>query len=161
MNKGLMITRIMGTVEQSVPNILGRVLPKRVKRMIFVSSFIAHIQNCRQSNSNKTLLSKLNLLMQLSADDKALDLPMRLHNRIWGNIHVEEILRYKNLEITSIDEIVHMEFATPQIRTISEEIVKATPEWLKYDSNTKMRADLIKLFKNLGELLQPQKLSMA
>lgn len=159
MNKGLMITRLMGTLEESVPNILGRVLSKRVKRMIFVSSFIAHIQNCRQSD--KTLLSKLNLLMQLSADDNALDLPMRLHNRIWGNIQVEEILRDKNLELSSIDEIIHMEFVTPQIRTISEEIVKATPEWLKYDSNTKMRADLIKLFKNLGELLQPQKLLVA
>ena len=159
MNKGLIITRMMGTLEDSVPNILGRVLPKRVKRMIFVSSFIAHIQNCRQSD--KTLLNKLNILMQLSADDNALDLPMRFHNRIWDNIHIEEILRDKNLEITSIDKIIHMEFVTPQIRTISEEIVKATPERLKYDSNTKMRADLIKLFKNLGELLQPQKLLVA
>lgn len=154
-----MLTRIMGALEESIPNVLGKVLPKRAKRMIFVSSFIAHIQNCRPSD--KTLLSKLNLLMQLSADDNALDLPMRLHNRIWGNIQVEEILRDKNLALTSIDEIVHMQFITPQIRTISEEIVKATPEWLKYDSNTKMRADLIKLFKNLGELLQPQNLSVA
>lgn len=154
MNKGLIRSRLFRALEASVPEILGKVLPRRAKRMIFVSSFIAHIQNCQ--TSDKTLLNKLNLLMQLSADDNALDLPMRLHNRIWGNIQIEEILRDKNLAVSSIDEIVHMEFVTPQIRTISEQIVKATPEWLKYDSNTKMRADLIKLFKNLGELLQPQ-----
>lgn len=157
MNKGTLTTKIMEILGEKVPSILGKVLSKRTKRIIFVSSFIAHIQNCQ--SSNKTLLSKLNTLMELSSDDNALDLPMRFHNRIWANAQIDEIFREKNLQLLSINEIVHMEFSSPQIRTMSEQIVKTTPDWLKYDSNTKMRADLIKLFKHLGDLLQPQQLA--
>lgn len=152
MSKDTLATRIMGTLEKKTSDILGAILSKKAKRTIFVSSFIAHIQKLQQSD--KTLLTKLNLLMELVSDDKALVLPSRLHNKIWGNLQLEELLRERNIAVTSIDEIVHLEFSTPQIRTMSEQIVKATPEWLRYDSNTKMRADLIKLFKNLGSLLQ-------
>lgn len=152
MINGVFKSKIFETKQPFVPTILDKILSKRAKRIIFVSSFIAHIQNCR--SSDKTLLNKLNLLMQLSADDNALDLPMRLHNKIWGNIQLDEILREKNIPLSSIDEIVNFEFITPQIRTISEQIVKATPFWLRYDSNTKMRADLIKLFQNMRKLLQ-------
>lgn len=150
MNKGNINLNIL---ERIVPSLLGKMLPKRAKRMIFVSSFLAHIQNNCQSN--KTLLSKLNMLMKLSSDDNALDLPMRLHNKIWGNIQIVDILREKNIDVTSIDEIVYMEIFSSQVRTVSEQIVKAAPEWLRYDSNTKMRADMVMLFKNLNKLLTP------
>lgn len=149
MNKGIAVSNF---AENLIPTLLGKLLPKRAKRIIFVSSFIAHIQNCQ--NPDKTLLNKLNLLLELSGDYNALDLPMRLHNKIWGNIEISKILEDKNISIFSSDQVVQVEFLTSQIRTVSEQIVKATPEWLRYDSNTKMRSDLIKLFKNLGDLLQ-------
>lgn len=132
--------------------ILEKILPDRTKRLIFVSSFLAHIQICDSSDRN--LISKLNLLLDLSADDNALVLPMQWHERIWSDVHVDKILHDKGIEISNINQILEIEFMSPKVRTLSEDIIKAMPKWLKYDSNTRMRSDLIKLFRNIGDLLQ-------
>lgn len=136
-----------------VGKLLGKVLPNRTKRLIFVSSFLAHIQNC--NSTDKSIISKLNTLLHLSGDDKALVLPMQLHERIWGDINIEKILHDKGIEVSNIDKIIHVQFMSKKIRTLSEDIVKVMPEWLKYDSNTRMKTDLVKLFNNIGDILQP------
>lgn len=146
--------------KQRKPKMVGKLLtkvlfklPNRTKRLIFVSSFLAHIQNC--NSTDKAIISKLNTLLHLSSDDKALVWPMQLHEKIWGDIKIEKILHDKGIEISDIDKIAHVQFMSRKVRLLSEDIVKAMPEWLKYDSNTRMRGDIMKLFNNLGDILQP------
>src|SRR5690606_9982904 len=86
--------------KQRKPKMVGKLLtkvlfklPNRTKRLIFVSSFLAHIQNC--NSTDKAIISKLNTLLHLSSDDKALVWPMQLHEKIWGDIKIEKILHDK------------------------------------------------------------------
>ena len=132
--------------------LLDKVLPDRTKRLIFFSSFLAHIQIC--DYSDKSLINRLNLLLNLSKDDSALVFPMHLHNQIWSKLHIDKILEEKGIDITDVNQISKIEFMSPKVRTLSEDIIKVMPDWLRYDSNTRMRSDLIKLFKNIGDLIQ-------
>lgn len=131
---------------------LGKILPNRTKRLIFVSSFIAHIQVCEHADRN--LIAKINRLLHLSDDDFALFLPMQYHEKIWSKLNVEQLLHDKGFAISNFNQIAEIEYMSPKVRTLCEDIIKLMPEWLKYASNTQMRSDLIKLFKNIGDLVQ-------
>ena len=134
--------------------LLGTVLPNRMKRLIFISSFIAHIRD--NSDSDKELIAKLNKLLQLSNSDSALELPMMLHKKIWDNITIKEIFISKNIPMDSVSEIATIKFVKPQVRVVSEEIIRLIPNWLRYGSNTQIRSDLVTLFTNMDNLLQSQ-----
>jgi hypothetical protein len=149
MNKG---TASASGFSNITKTILEKTLPDRMKRLIFISSFLAHIHKCRKSDD--ALISKLNELLELSGDKNALVLPMQLHDKIWSDVKLDQILNNKSVRLSSFDEIASYEFLSTKLRIVSEEIVEATPAWLKYSSKTKMRSDLITLFKSLGDITQ-------
>ena len=138
--------------ESLTARFLGQVLPKRMKRLIFVSSFIAHIKN--STNPDKELLSKINKLLLLSSNDDALLLPVQLHQQIWQKVVLKDVLTDKNIEIDDISQIASYSFKKPQIRTLSEEIIRVIPNWLLYGSKTQIRSDLICIFQNMDILLK-------
>lgn len=140
------------TSETMTAWLLGKILPNRIKRLIFISSFIAHIKNT--TNPDKTLLLKINKLFSLSRDDEAMLLPFRLQDRIWESIALKEILQEKSIVVDDVSQIAEYRFVKPQIRTLSEDIIKIIPRWLKYGSNNQIRSDLITMFKNTDALFQ-------
>lgn len=145
------MTTNTNTRESLTARILGHVLPRRMKRLIFVSSFIAHIKN--STNPDKELLSKINKLLMLSSSDEALLLPVQLHQQIWHKVVLKDVLSEKNIEIDDISQIASYSFKKPQIRTLSEEIIRVIPNWLMYGSKTQIRSDLICIFQNMDTLL--------
>lgn len=135
--------------------VLGHILPNRTKRLIFVSSFIAHIQNCETTDKN--LITKLNTLLHLCGSDNALVFPMQLHDKIWKNANIEQLFQEKGFE-TSTDlallTVNKPKTMSKKIRTLSEDIIKVMPAWLRYSSNSQMRQDLITLLLNIGVITQ-------
>lgn len=137
-----------------IKKLVGALLPDRMKRIIFISSFVAHIQDC--TKPDKDLLSKINKLLLLSQDDITLFAPMKIHSQIWNSIELKEIFISKNIQIDDIHQIAEYKFVKNQARLVAEELVKKTPRWLRYVSNTQMRSDLVKILNNMENLLQPQ-----
>lgn len=133
--------------------VLNTLLPDRIKRMIFISSLAAHIKEV--SNPDKVLIGKLNKLLELSSSDGALKLPMSAHQRIWHNLEPNTIYastRQSDSPLTSLSELQSHRLPPQQLRIVSEQIIKFTPDWLRYGSNRQIRSDLMRLFSNMGEL---------
>lgn len=138
--------------------VLGRILPNRTKRLIFVGSLIAHIQNC--NTADKALISKLNTLLHLCGDENALMLPMQLHQKIWRNVNIDQLFEDKGFQVNDDNGLLAInqsKYTSKKIRTLSEDIIKIMPNWLKYSSNNRMRQDLITLLFNIGDITQTAK----
>lgn len=132
--------------------VLGKLLPRRMKRLIFVSSFIAHLRNT--TDPDRDLLSKINKLLSLSNRDEALLLPIQLHQQIWSKVFLKEVFQEKSINFDDISQIASFKFHKPQIRTLSEEIIKVIPSWLMYGSRNQVKNDLVCIFENMGVLFQ-------
>lgn len=129
---------------------LGKLLPRRMKRLIFVSSFIAHLRNT--TDPDRDLLSKINKLLSLSNRDEALLLPIHLHQHIWSKVFLKEVFQEKSINFDDISQIASFKFHKPQIRILSEEIIKVIPSWLMYGSRNQVKNDLVCIFENMGVL---------
>lgn len=140
--------------ESLTAKVLGLLLPNRAKRLILISSFIAHIQN--NDHPDKELLSKINKLLKLCNSDGALLAPMVLHAKVWDNETILESLAQKNFRVSDLSEIASFNLTNTQIRTLSEQIVALTPSWLIYGSKTRIKHDLTHVFGNLNALMRTQ-----
>lgn len=142
--------------ENLITKMMGYILPDRMKRIIFISSFIGQIKDCK--NPDMELLSKINNLLTLSTQNNqgavALAFPMKMHSVLWDKVELKEIFLSKNIHIDDVRQIAEYKFVKNQVRLVSEELVKRTPRWLRYSSNTQMRSDLMLVFNNMGNLLQ-------
>lgn len=136
------------TRESLTARILGAILPRRMKRLIFVSSFIAHLRNT--NNPDRQLLAKINKLLVLTSNDEALLFPIQLHQRIWDKVELKDVLNGKSITVDDSSQISSYRFRKPQIRILSEEIIKIIPSWLMYGSKNQIRSDLICIFENLN-----------
>lgn len=126
---------------------LNSILPNRIKRLLFISSFIAHIKKIHKPTTDLT--EKINTLFNLSNDSRSISFPMRIEKHIWANIQIDELFSTRN--ITTVSEIIKHK---PQTRIISEEIVKRMPNWLRYGSNTTIKSDLVSVLNNIDKLVQ-------
>jgi hypothetical protein len=133
------MSRASVAIRKGVTAFLGHVLPTRTKRLIFLASFSARVKEedaTPSSTLDNAALRKLNELLTLGADPKALGLPVQLSRVIWRGRSVADIAG----EQLPIDRI------TPdRVESVSQQIVSAMPQWLKYDPTDKMVGDVKKL----------------
>lgn len=130
---------------------LGEFLPNKIKRMIFLSSFLAYVQGTK--SPDEVLVRKLNQLLQLSRNDKSAMAPQLINQRIWaGIISRDEPVGNTGVTLCKLTEVQDYKIFTSQARSVSDRIIKNTPEWLKYGSNKQIRDDLIELLTNINKL---------
>lgn len=116
--------------------VVGIFLPKRGKRIMCAASLYAHIDNVDpMSLDDRTLdayYNELNCLMKLARrEDKALLMPLILHQFIWGHISLEEL--------RGISEL-------PQDQAC-EMLMKKVPWFLRYHPKV-MRDDAMVILKH-------------
>lgn len=141
----------MSTVSNLWVKFLNDFLPNRIKRLIFLSSFLAYIQGNR--NPDEELVYKLNQLLHLSHNSKSAMVPPLLNERIWaGVVSRDKPVAGTGVVLSRLHEIQDYKILTSQARTVSDNIIKNTPNWLKYGSNKQMRSDLVKLLTNVNQL---------
>jgi hypothetical protein len=124
---------------------IGRMAP-RVKRMVYLSS-LAAIMNDTQI-LDKEIALKLNSILQLAnTGTSSLKLPIHLSKVIWSN---KKILQHSfdSIKQSIINGSTYCDFKC------IEEIINATPDWIKYDIDSKIREDISSLFCRENELVK-------
>lgn len=129
--------------------LLGAALPDYAKRILFLSSLAAHMNNV--SNPDRELMEKLNELMSLSKDTGALRLPMLLHGKMWDTLDISE-LKQLDTPIKSLTEVPGAKLKMAQVRILAARIIRHIPKCLHYDSKEAMRNDIYRLMKHSQEL---------
>jgi hypothetical protein len=113
-----------------------------MKRLIVLTSIVASAKETR--TLDVTTLRKLNNLMDLAGEEKALGLPASLSRAIWDGK-------------TSVDAIALLSKGGPipdsTIGDLVQQIKACVPQWLRYGRAGEIDADLQKLFQHKAEVL--------
>jgi len=121
--------------------ILGKVLSKQNKRMIFLASLTAFIKDIHEPDA--VMLAKINEMFSLSENNEALKFPMKVSPRIWGAFDLSDLQRIGVTE--NLSEVCNQRLGMSQKRMIARYVVKNTPAWLRYHSNRVMVDETVKL----------------
>jgi hypothetical protein len=132
---------------------LGKVLPRRTKRLILISTIIGGIKNI--DNPSKTLLRKINELLEVSVIDEAIALPMVFGKKMWRDKLPEDFFFYYiKKPPLDFEELDKRELKPAEVRIAANTIIKSSPGWLKYDSNRVMRSDVVNVLSSLPRILE-------
>lgn len=132
------MNRATAAIKEYGESFLGRYLPRRTKRLMFLASFFARVKEGQGNppNYDGPILEKLNKLMSLSNSDAALKLPVHLSKAIWHGKTFSEIC----------GEPILVEQITPDlIERASKQIIKAMPQWLRYGRPEDIERDVKQL----------------
>lgn len=114
---------------------LVNLLPARHKRLIFLSSIFARLED-HQVVDHATL-AKLNRALVLGMRDDALVVPVALNRAIWHDLDSKE------LDLAKLRE---EEMTKTSLRFVCNAIIEKMPACLKYGDESVIREDLQKLF---------------
>ena len=121
--------------------VLFHILPKRMKRLMFLSSLSAKIAQtkCLDASTQQRLKETLHLCK----NEKALGFPAEYCNTIWAKREIDSLVCPIYLGTQVQDE---------QLTRTARMIVAIMPCWLVYDSISKIVADVRTLLVARGEL---------
>lgn len=123
-------------------SLLDKHLPSRTKRLIFMASFSARLQEATVFD-NETLY-KLNRLLVLSSSDSSLKLPIHLSKAIWNGKTAVDICS---------DNVCEGQLNKERIKRVAQCVIKAMPAWLRYGDNSKIEQDVERLLDNRSVVL--------
>lgn len=113
-----------------------------MKKLILFTSIVASAKETRVLD--ESTLRKLNNLMDLAGEEKALGFPASLSKAIWDGK-------------TSVDAIALLSKGGPlpdsTIGDLVQQIKACVPKWLRYGRAGELDADLRKLFEHKAEVL--------
>ena len=138
-------------IDKCISRATEKILPNRIKRLIFLSTFIAYIQG--SDKPDKELACKINQLLSLAHRDNAILTPPILQKKIWSNIIPrDKVIGEAGIALRELTEVAGIEVYTAQARYISNRIIDNIPQSLRYGSNRRIRHDLMTLLINLPKL---------
>lgn len=130
-------------------------LTNETKRIVVLSSLAARLETV--ADPAQRALHKLNNILHLCHDDKALLFPMYISNAIWGSREDLKIsLKNNELQINGLKAIKDHELTKTQIQIVASLIVNLIPDYLSYASKRMMRGDIALLLRQVtgGDELQ-------
>lgn len=118
-------------------------LPTRTKRLIFLASFTAMVENTTSLSSQA--VSKLNHLMALATNEAAIQLPVRLSAAIWNGKRLEDFCGgcCHSLECMSYE----------QRGEVCRRISEMAPKWLHYGAEDDIVHDIARILDHRQQLL--------
>lgn len=110
------------------------ILPDKTKRWIFLTSFLALIQdkNDVDYKTDLELIKHLNEIFHISAQPRACLFSMKIKNFIWKDIPRK--IKINNEEV-SINELAKRNLSEKEIEIVSMFMKNIIPSWLKYDND--------------------------
>lgn len=130
---------------------IKKYLPKKTKRLIFISTFIGCAKEV--NNPSKEMLSKINETLKVSSVDEAIGLPMIFGLKLWNEKLPEGIyLQSLKNPIVEIKELKNKTFSSAELRVTANTILSHCPRWLVYDSKRIMRNDVTMMLTLLPKL---------
>lgn len=124
-------------------------LPRRFKRMIYISSLFGLILNTE--NPDRELLNKLNDLISLAKNSRTCEVPILLRKAIWKDLG-QHNLNIDAGESIALQDVASRSLTTDNCLAIGTHIAKLVPAWLCYGSVAIMANDVIMLIKQLRNL---------
>ena len=121
---------------------INKLLPNRIKRLVFLSSLTAILVDMKELN-NETL-HKLNTLLGLCMNDNAMKLPISMRDFIWHHMTPAQVLN---------TEPIWDKLSTESISTMSSSIIKKMPSWLHYNKDMDIKRDVEYLLHNRSSLM--------
>ena len=124
-------------VSSAVIGTLGKHLPNRTKRIVFLTSLAGRLKEAFLLD--EVVISGINKLFKLASSDAALEFPYDLSKVIWGGKTREDICR------SSFNSNITFTFS---IASITRCIMEAIPSWLRYGSDKEIESDIELLLEN-------------
>lgn len=136
---------ILTTLTKGVLALVEVIYPSRTKRgrrILFLSSFNAACvkDGVLQENTLRTL----NDALSVAQDTTTLDLGFRMSPSIWSRNEINNMFPAE-LRGNEEDEKLQQYITLNQAQEVTENVLKQTPPWLRYD-HEEMRNDVIELF---------------
>lgn len=119
-------------------SILARILPERTKRLVLLSSLYALVSGTTSFDS--LTIRKLNKIMCLSTEDKALEFPMQLSSVIWRGDARQSVIYPVSESQSDWDSFI-------------TRIVDKVPKCLFYSDRQNIFKDISKLLSERGNLV--------
>ncbi len=118
---------------------LYKKIPKRVKRLIFVSSVLGLLDMDKKITNE--LIMKINALLRVAHNSDAMYFPIAVKSFIWKKIINNPVLdidgvQYKITDISTIKNI------DSHFDSLAKFLLESMPEWLVYGSSSLMEYDI-------------------
>lgn len=120
----------------------GRVIPERLKRLIFVASFTTEAS--AQEVIDPITARSINDLLDVCSREGSLELPSRMHRLIWSGRDVKSPV---NIVVETTGTTEDRAVIGPAVAAIMKQI----PKWLTYPQ---VAADIESILKNHRQILR-------
>lgn len=130
-----------------IKNLMKDILPRRIKRLIYLSSILGVIEHV-QKDPDLELIEKLNDILKLADNVNSYRLPIYVKSLIWKNLDYVPDVRgeYGFLPITDIQV---QDMSNSEKHVLANFFSFRCPDWLAYGSKNLMENDVLSLIDNL------------
>lgn len=135
-----------GFFGRQIANAMAKRLPRRFKRLIYISSIMGLLQQVKDPDMQ--VVGKLNEVFKIAKYPDAFIFPMYIKSLIWKDISqmAVQIDQENSLDISTV---ITCDLSTRECTAIGEHFARRAPSWLKYGSIELMIEDVIKLVRQL------------
>ena len=144
----LKLKKHSGFFSRSFLKLLENNLPRRFKRLIYVSSILGLIQ--QMQDPDMILITKLNNVFKIAHHPDAFAFPMYIKSVIWKNT-MFDVVHIGNDKEVAVCDLVNHELSNRECAAIGEYFANNAPSWLKYGAIDTMVNDIVMLVKQLKQ----------
>jgi hypothetical protein len=138
-----------GSIRNYIERKCEQKLPRRIKKLIYVSSLLAYLKDL--DDSNIEVIRKLNNIFHIAAFPDTLKLPIRWKSTIWQDLNTEEVLYIHNGQSITFKQISEVILSDSDRSNIASRLFELTPNWLKYGQSDSMKKDLENILLHLKD----------
>lgn len=132
-------------IKRVIHNTLDRRIPRRFKRLIFLSSVLGVIKGLKKPDADA--IDKLNRALHIAHNKDAMLFPMQIHSWIWRD-RLESLDIELDDRIVSVTTLSQTKLDNSDFFRIALYFIEHAPKWLIYGSIRQIAADLQTMFRN-------------
>lgn len=137
---------------------IGHRLPRKYKRMIYISSILGLLQQVREPDME--LVKKLNDIIKIAHHVEVIQGPIYIKNLIWRTFS-KRTLALSETKTIAVCDIAKSELTQRECEVIGNFFANSAPEWMRYGSLGMMINDVTLLIQNLKRFSGGQDLTPA
>ena len=137
-----------GIFSRTFYKVLENNLPRRFKRLIYVSSILRLIQQVQDPDMQ--LITKLNNIFKIAHSPDAFAFPMYIKSAIWKDAIDEAVYITSDKEV-AIEDLISQDLSNKDCTVIGEYFANHAPTWLLYGAVDTMVNDIVMLVKQLKQ----------
>jgi len=137
-------------VKKRIENSFRDYLPKRFKRMIYISSLLSLILQIKKPNESQ--LEKINSIFKIAKYKDSMAVPIYFNSYIWHDINNTTIVTIDSNNGIPLTSIKNAYLTEKDKDIITDFFINRTPNWLKYGSRNLLKHDTDMIMVNVNKL---------